>query len=147
MRKKKTVPITIPIEIVELEDHSYHILVSVAINGIAGDMIIDTGASVTVADRQLFPNPPEPDEEIKIQSGSITGEINDVQVMHTESFQLGPVQLKKICIALIDLEYVNKMYKKHLNRKIIGLLGSDFCIRQGVIIDYPHLTLTISQLE
>lgn len=144
MRKKNTAPITVPIEMVELEDHSYHILVAVEINGISGDMIIDTGASVTVADRQLFPYFEEPEEAIKIQSGSITGEIKDVQVMHAESFQIGSIQLKEMYIALIDLDYVNKMYKKHLNRKIIGLLGSDFCIHYGIIIDYPHLTLSIS---
>ena len=147
MRKKNTGPITVPIEKVELEDHSYHILVAVEINGIAGDMIIDTGASVTVADRQLFPCFEEPEEAVKIQSCSITGEIKDVQVMHTESFQIGSIQLQEMCIALIDLDYVNKMYKKHLNRKVIGLLGSDFCIRHGIIIDYPHLTLTISQQD
>lgn len=147
MRKKNTGPITVPIEKVELEDHSYHILVAVEINGIAGDMIIDTGASVTVADRQLFPRFEEPEEAVKIQSSSITGEIKDVQVMHTESFQIGSIQLQEMCIALIDLDYVNKMYKKHLNRRVIGLLGSDFCIHHGIIIDYPHLTLTISQQD
>ena len=67
--------------------------------------------------------------------------------MHTESFQIGSIQLQEMCIALIDLDYVNKMYKKHLNRRVIGLLGSDFCIRHGIIIDYPHLTLTISQQD
>ena len=74
--------------------------------------------------RQLFPCFEEPEEAVKIQSGSITGEIKDVQVMHTESFQIGSIQLQEMCIALIDLDYVNTMYKKHLNRKVIGLLGS-----------------------
>ena len=46
----------IPIELVELEDCSYHLIVKVDIDGIAGDMIIDTGASVTVADQKLFPS-------------------------------------------------------------------------------------------
>ena len=92
MRKKNTGPITVPIEKVELEDHSYHILVAVEVNGIAGDMIIDTGASVTVADRQLFPRFEEPEEAVKIQSCSITGEIKDVHVMHSESFQIGSIQ-------------------------------------------------------
>ena len=62
-------------------------------------------------------------------------------------FQIGSIQLQEMCIALIDLDYVNTMYKKHLNRKVIGLLGSDFCIRHGIIIDYPHLTLTISRQD
>ena len=46
---------TVAVEIVGLEDNSYHLIVPVEINGIQGDMIIDTGASVTVVDRQVFP--------------------------------------------------------------------------------------------
>lgn len=43
--------IKIPIEIVELEDNSFHIIVSLQIGSIEGDFIIDTGASVTVIDK------------------------------------------------------------------------------------------------
>ena len=48
--------IKIPIEIVELEDNSFHIIVSLQIGSIEGDFIIDTGASVTVMNRwMMFP--------------------------------------------------------------------------------------------
>ena len=47
---------TVPVEIVDLEDTRIHILVKIEIDGIQGDMIIDTGASVTVIDQKLFPD-------------------------------------------------------------------------------------------
>ena len=46
-------------------------------------------------------------------------------------------------LAAIDLEYVNEMYVKHLNRKIIGLLGCDFCVRYQVAIDYRKKEFTM----
>ncbi|MDE6451917.1 MAG: hypothetical protein K2L23_06465, partial [Odoribacter sp.] len=51
--------------------------------------------------------------------------------------KIGGRKLKDIQLAAIDLDYVNEMYGKHLNRKIIGLLGCDFCVRYRVVIDYP----------
>ena len=60
---------TVAVEIVGLEDNSYHLIVPVEINGIQGDMIIDTGASVTVVDRQVFPEdlPEEGIDELDAQ--------------------------------------------------------------------------------
>ena len=47
--KKYSAPsVSIPLELVKLEDNSFHLLVKVEIDQIQGDMIIDTGASVTV---------------------------------------------------------------------------------------------------
>ena len=76
MQRKKNNKITIPLEIVELESDSFHLLVPVMINGEQGDMIVDTGASVTVADRRLFPEGCEEETDVQLQSGGITGSIS-----------------------------------------------------------------------
>lgn len=74
--------IKIPIEIVELEDNSFHIIVSLQIGSIEGDFIIDTGASVTVIDK-LTPFSYEPlDDVSEINSGGVCGEINEVQLVN-----------------------------------------------------------------
>ena len=64
---------TVAVEIVGLEDNSYHLIVPVEINGIQGDMIIDTGASVTVVDRQVFPEDLPEEADVQMTSGSVTG--------------------------------------------------------------------------
>ena len=107
---------TVAVEIVGLEDNSYHLIVPVEINGIQGDMIIDTGASVTVVDRQVFPEDLPEKADVQMTSGSVTGQIHDVHLV---------------------------MYDKHLNRKIIGLLGCDFCVRYQVAIDYRKKEFTM----
>lgn len=140
-KSKNTV---IPVEIVELEDNSYHLIIKIEIDGIQGDMIIDTGASVTVVDRRLFPDKANDETGIKMQSGSVTGQINDVRIIKADHLKIGNRKVKELQLATIDLDYVNNMYEKHLKRKIIGLLGSDFCVRFGVIINYRNKELSMN---
>ena len=46
--------LTLPLEIIELDSLSYHILVEGNINDLPCNIIIDTGASRTVFDRNYF---------------------------------------------------------------------------------------------
>lgn len=133
--------IILPVEIVELEKNSYHLIISLEINGIQGDVIIDTGASVTVIDKQLLEEQDILTTETCIQSGSVTGQISDVKVVKTKSIKIGGIPFKNIHLAAIDLDYVNEMYNHHLKRKIIGLLGCDFCVKHRVVIDYQKKIL------
>lgn len=134
---------TVSVEIVGLEDNSYHLIVPVEINGIQGDMIIDTGASVTVVDKQVFPDNLLEETTVQMTSGSVTGQIHDVHLVKAAKFKIGQRTIKKMPLAAIDLKYVNEMYDKHLNRKIIGLLGCDFCVRHQVVIDYRKKEFTM----
>lgn len=136
--------ITLPIEIVKLEDNSFHPIIRVEIDGIGGDVIIDTGASVTVVDQNLFPGSAEDTDLIKMQSGSVTGQIENVRLFRVKQFKIGNRNLKGIPLAAIDLQYVNNMYHHHLNRKVIGLLGCDFCVRYQAIINYRTRELTLN---
>lgn len=138
-----TPTIKIPLELVTLEDNSYHLIVKVEIDQVQGDMIIDTGASVTVVDQKLFPASGEKATEINMQSGSVSGQINNVQLIKIRELKIGGRKIKNIHLASLDLDYVNEMYYKHLQRKIIGLLGCDFCVKYGAMIDYPHKELSI----
>lgn len=136
---------SVPIEIIKLEDNSFHIIVKVEIDGIQGDMIIDTGASVTVIDQKLFP-PKNDDPELvtQIQSGSVSGQIENLSLIKAGYLKIGGRKFKNIQLAGIDLDYVNEMYHKYFNRKIIGLLGCNFCVRYQVVIDYQTRKLVLN---
>lgn len=116
----------------------------VGIDDIEGDMIIDTGASVTVVDRKLFPAQEGEEAEVRMQSGSVSGKIDDVRIITAKRFTVSGRKLRNFRLAGIDLGYVNEMYGRHLQRKIIGLLGCDFCVRYGVCIDYRSKELTMN---
>ena len=130
--------IKIPIEIVELEDNSFHIIVSLQIGSIEGDFIIDTGASVTVIDK-LTPFSYEPlDDVSEINSGGVC-----VQLVNITALQIDNHTIENIHAAVIDLQYVNSLYDKHLQRRVAGLLGSDFLVRHEAVIDYGNKELTL----
>ena len=147
MPRKRNNKITVPLEIVELESDSFHLLVPVVINGEQGDMIVDTGASVTVADRRFFPDGCEEETDVQLQSGGITGSISDVRTISVRQFCIGELKLRDKRIAVIDLDYVNDMYQKHVHRKVMGLLGSDFLIAHRAVIDYPGRKLLLEKPE
>lgn len=139
-RSKK---IIIPVQLVELEDNSYHIIVPVEINGITGDMIIDTGASVTVIDQNILPANQDFEKSGELQSGGVNGEISGVRIIRPDSFKIGGKLIPAARIAVMNLDYVNQTYDQRLSRKIIGLLGCDFCVRFNAIIDYQNKAFTL----
>lgn len=144
--KKYSAPsVSIPLELVKLEDNSFHLLVKVEIDRIQGDMIIDTGASVTVVDQKIFAHIIDAAKEVKMQSGSVSGQINDVQLIKAKELKIGGRKIRNIQLAALDLDYVNEMYHNHLQRKIIGLLGCDFCVKYKAVIDYRTRELSISK--
>ena len=131
----------IPIEIVELESDSYHLITPFEINGIRGEAIIDTGASVTVIDNNLLQGGEIERKGIQMQSGSVTGQIENVKVIQIKEVKIGEHRFKNMQLAAIDLDYVKEMYSQHLERKIIALLGCDFCVKHCVVIDYQKKIL------
>lgn len=142
-RKLKPGTIAVPMEIVELENGSFHVLVPVVLDGVNGEMIVDTGASVTVADVGLFPPGSWKKGSVQLRSNGITGEITGVHMVEVGCFRIGGLVLEEFELAVMDLGYVNEMYEKHLQRKVIGLLGSDFCIAHDAVIDYPNREMRI----
>jgi hypothetical protein len=135
--------IQVPVEFVELDENSYHLLVTVAVGSIEGDFIVDTGASVTVVDL-CTPFTHEPLEgACGISSGGVGGEIGEVKLVRLPALHVGGHALEDVRVALLDLQYVNALYHERLRRRIAGLLGSDFLLKYRAVIDYENKCLTL----
>ena len=118
-----------------------NLITPLEINGIQGEAIIDTGASVTVIDNDLLAGNETEPTDIQIQSGSVTGQIEDIKVIKIKEVKIGNHRFKNMLLAAIDLNYVKEMYNRQLERKIIALLGCDFCVKHCVVIDYQKKIL------
>ncbi|MDA3929969.1 MAG: hypothetical protein PF541_13545 [Prolixibacteraceae bacterium] len=142
-RKKKH---SIPLQLIELEDMSFHILIETEFqNNRKGKWAIDTGASKTVFDSNetsLFQFTESNEDEI--QSAGI-GEMQiETQTGILPLVKIDSLKLIDWPVALIDLQYVNKLYSQFTNESIIGLLGSDFLVKYNAVIDYKKLTLSFT---
>ena len=139
----------LPIDIVTLgEDNSYHLFVSGAINGRKYDLLIDTGASHTIFDAALIPEAPA-DEKAhqEIQSAGIhAGELKS-SIGLIKKFKLGDLKRANWTVVLIDLTHVNDLYKKFTDKRVAGLIGSDFLLKHKAIIDYKKMELVLRNIK
>lgn len=137
--------VEVPFEIVQLEKDSYHLFVRCLVNGDQeGEMVIDTGASKTVMDRSFvkqYQGVELNDDEI--HSSGLGGDQIDAEMVRIESLRIGSLEVKDLCLALIDLSGINQMYEKYCQRRISGLLGSDFLLQNRACIDYNRSVLLL----
>jgi len=140
---------TLPINIVALgEDNSYHLFVSGVINGQKCDLLIDTGASHTIFDATLIPEAPaDKIAGFEIQSAGIhAGELKN-SIGHIKQFKLGDLKRKNWTVVLIDLTHVNDLYQKFTDKRVAGLIGSDFLLKHKAIIDYKKRELVLRNIR
>lgn len=138
---------TLPIEIITLEDESYHIMIEVTLSKqLKGDLIIDTGASKSVFDKQFVSEYIEDIEDVEDNNSSgINAMLSEAQAGTLPSLLFNELELNNYKCILLDLSHINSFYKKHTNKQIAGLIGSDFLLKYNAVIDYKKATLTISE--
>ena len=138
----------IPIELVELERHNYHLLVKAKFEDREfGYWIIDTGASKTVFDKGLkqYYDLIDADDDEEYQSAGISEGMVETSVGEVRSVSLGDLKLKNQKVALINLDHVNEIYQKYRDVRICGLLGSDLLKKFQCVIDYKYETISFSR--
>jgi hypothetical protein len=135
----------IPIKIIELDKKSFHLLIEAKINKLPVNLILDTGASRSVFDKSLpaVIIPSKANEDIR--SAGISAENIDSQHAVIKSFKLGKLKLKNFQAILIDLEEINKLYRKVTGKQIHGLLGSDFLLEMNAVINYGKSYLVLKR--
>ena len=135
----------IPLEIIDLDDNGVHLLIVAKIGRRAKiNLLIDTGASKSVFDSELFAdyvNDISDEDEIKstgIGSGEITSKKANLYNLTVGKFKFDDYEL-----VLMDLSHINKMYSNFTDKKIWGLLGGDFLAKHNSIINYKSKSLII----
>lgn len=138
----------IPIDLIELEDSSFHIMVQARFGKIKGNLIIDTGASKTILDYtfgQAIADSITKNED-KNSSG-INAMITESHVATVPKIKIGRLTIQNLTCVLLDLSHINALYQKYCNKEIAGLIGSDFLVAHQAIINYEkkYLKLQIPQ--
>ena len=118
-----------------LSKKSGHIVTKVLLNGYSGRFIIDTGASATCVDQELYKEFQLTTEFMDKQIGTASGSLRP-RISHKNTLELGEWNDEDITVLSMDMSFVNSALKAENMRSIQGLLGADFLIASNAVIDY-----------
>jgi len=113
-----------------------HIICKAHINGIACQLLVDTGASSSCIHSKL-------QEQFKLRSkgdpfdaaGAIKGKM-EVIMTGKSKIKLGRYEAGKLSFVLLDLTHINQTLSSQGSLPIEGIIGADFLKKNKVIIDY-----------
>ena len=135
----------LPIELIELEDDNYHLLVSsVFADGRKGCWLIDTGASKSIFDKTR-----ESDYTLleglseDLHSAGIGDDPIKSEVANLNPFSFSGMKIENMKVAVLDLTHINQLYAASTDVEICGLLGGDFLVRYQAVIDYNKKQLLL----
>ena len=128
----------IKLSLIQLDNQSFHIIAKGMINNLPVNLIIDTGASRSVFNREYLEQHLSPiaDSGEKVHSAGISAEKIEVVTARADTFVLGKYILTDYPLMLINLNKINKLYRKVAGITIHGLLGSDFLKEMNANIDF-----------
>ena len=126
----------ISFEIIELEEDTYHPLVEAQFPGLENYWwVVDTGASKSVFD-EAKSNCFSADNDEHVMATGLGKEMVETNSGKISSVILGDTDFGELKVALIDFIHINHEYAKFSEKRIIGLIGSDFLFAKRAIIDF-----------
>lgn len=142
-------PSHLPIEVTAIEADGFHLMVEVYVNGIPARLLLDTGASRSVFDRDRihrFFNGDSPEllENEELSTGLGTNDMQS-QALHLETFDIGETRIRHYPAVVLDMSHVNQSYEKLGLTPIDGVLGSDILMKYGAVIDYGRRRMRINK--
>lgn len=129
---------TIPIRIIEIEGSGFHVAVTGFVNGNLANILIDTGASQTVFDKNrinLFSRDAELEKADKLSKGLGTDSMEGYR-FKIEQFILGDLVKEPLEVVALDLSHINASYTELKLVPIDMVLGGDFLNEFAAEIDF-----------
>jgi len=140
--------IKIPLEILNLEDDGFHLLVDVQIFNKLFKAVVDTGASRTVLDKITVEEYIDAEALLlsdKLSAGLGTNSMESYMLTIPE-LTIGPLSIPDFDVAVLDLSMINIAYEKIEALPVIGVIGGDVMMRYGAVIDYNFPDICFSKI-
>lgn len=141
-RRKKY---NIDLKLIRIDKNGCHLSLSGKINGRKANLIIDTGASQTVFDKNrigLFLGHEEFEKVHSLSSGLGTSSMES-HLVKVPGLMIGDLEIKNEKMVLLDLSHVNQSYEMMNKKPIDGVIGGDILKKYRAVIDYPRKKLTL----
>lgn len=138
--------IEIPINIINIEDDGFHIIVEGFINGMSARFVVDTGASRTVFDKDKilsYIDNPEFSEKEGISAGIGGTDISSF-IFEIKELSFGDLKINDYQAVAMDLSNVNDSYAMINIAPIDGVLGGDLLKRHLAVINYKSKKMRLT---
>jgi hypothetical protein len=144
--------VKIPLELLNLHDDGFHLLVEVVVFGQTFTAVVDTGASRTVFDKstvERYLSEPSLLEKSSMQSTGL-----GTNTMASYSVTLPEIQIgqgsaawrkRNYEVAVLDLSTINYAYEQLNIPTVIGVIGGDILVSYAAIIDYKMPSLRLRE--
>lgn len=135
----------VPLELLNLNDDGFHLLVEVVVFGQSFHAVLDTGASKTVFDKGTVEKHMK-DGDLMASDKLSTGLGTNTMESHTiilPQLKIGKLKLKNFEVAVLDLSTINQAYSTLNLPPVIGVLGGDILHQYKGIINYKKLHLKL----
>ena len=136
----------VPLELINLQDNGFHLLVEVFVFGQIFNVVLDTGASKTVLDKSTVEKHTNLEDLLTSNHLSTGLGVSNMESheIHLDSFKVGKLKLKNFKVAVLDLSSISYAYESLSLPPVIGVLGGDILYRYQAIIDYKKLLLKLT---
>lgn len=128
----------VSLEILNLHDDGFHLLVEVFVFGQPFKAVLDTGASKTVFDKTTVENYIDKETLLlsdKLSTGLGTNSMESF-TLTVPDLRIGGLHIYDMEIAVLDLSMINHAYEKLEIGPVIGVVGGDILMQYGAVIDY-----------
>lgn len=128
-------------------DGGLHLHTTIKVNGKNAEVVVDTGASRTVFDKERinrFIKKGTTQKSEHRSSGLGTNDMESFQV-DLKSLELGKLNIGNYRTHLLDLSHVNKAYEAVKIEMVDGILGSDLLLELDAVIDYGKQQILLNQ--
>ena len=129
---------SVPLRFIEIEQVGVHIAVSGFVNGNLANMLIDTGASQTVFDKNrvgLFSDEPVLEKAEKLSKGLGTDSMEGYK-FYIRQFIVGDLELSQFEVVALDLSHINTSYQELGLPAIDMVIGGDFLKQYHAELNY-----------
>lgn len=138
----------IPLELKNIEEDGYHLMIEAQVNEQPVRLLVDTGASKTVFDKTRLKalvdeGAEENYEELEQLSTGLGTNSMQGQLAQLDSFKFGDVVIKDFPVVVLDMEHVNQSYEMLGDKGIDGVLGSDILKKYNAVIYFKKKILKV----
>lgn len=133
-----------PLEILNLNDDGFHLLVEVVVFNTRFKAVVDTGASRTVLDKstvELYISQETLLLTDKLSTGLGTNSMESHTLLIPE-FRIGDLKMQDFEVAVLDLATINQAYQQLEAGPVIGVIGGDILMKHGAVINYRSGTVS-----